>query len=148
MPSIREDPMTQLQVSDARDVAESVVTQAVEYAGSVTDEVKNLAGDVAQRVRTGLDERDLPGSKLPGRKRAERARKARKAAQRSKATRRLAWGLVFAAVAAVAVIAVRRSRSGADGADAQSPPVTNLGPEIGTDSDVPGPAYDPEAATP
>jgi hypothetical protein len=142
MPSIREDPMTQVHVSDAvsdaRNIAESVATQAAEYAGTVTDEVKSLAGDVAhevaQRVRSGLDSHD-PRAKA-------RTKQAR--VKRSAMTRRLTWGLVFAAAGAVVVLAVRRSRRSPN---AQSPPVTNLGPEIGTDSDVPGPAYDPAAAT-
>jgi len=137
--------MTQVHVSDAKDMAESVAAQAAEYAGTVTDEVKSLAGDVAhevaQRVRSGLDPHD-PRAKATTKK-AKQAKQAK--AQRSTATRRLAWGVVFAAAAAgVVVLAVRRSRRGPN---AQSPPVTNLGPEIGTDSDIPGPAYDPAAAT-
>jgi len=140
--------MTQVHVSDAKDMAESVAAQAAEYAGTVTDEVKSLAGDVAhevaQRVRSGLDPHD-PRAKATTKK-AKKAKKAKQAkVQRSTATRRLAWGVVFAAAAAgVVVLAVRRSRRGPN---AQSPPVTNLGPEIGTDSDIPGPAYDPAAAT-
>ena len=134
--------MTQVHVSDAKDMAESVAAQAAEYAGTVTDEVKSLAGDVAhevaQRVRSGLDPHD-PRAKATTKK-AKQAK-----VQRSTATRRLAWGVVFAAAAAgVVVLAVRRSRRGPN---AQSPPVTNLGPEIGTASDIPGPAYDPAAAT-
>ena len=136
--------MTQVHVSDAKDMAESVAAQAAEYAGTVTDEVKSLAGDVAhevaQRVRSGLDPHD-PRAKATTKK-AKQAKQAK--AQRSTATRRLAWGVVFAAAAGVVVLAVRRSRRGPN---AQSPPVTNLGPEIGTDSDIPGPAYDPAAAT-
>ena len=134
--------MTQVHVSnakDAKDMAESVAAHAADYAGTVTDEVKSLAGDVAhevaQRVRSGLDSHD-PRAKATTKQLAK--------AKRSTATRRLAWGVVLAAAVGLAVIAVRRSRRGPN---AQSPPVTNMGPEIGTDSDIPGPAYDPAVAT-
>ncbi len=134
--------MTQVHVSDAKDMAESVAAHAADYAGTVTDEVKSLAGDVAhevaQRVRSGLDSHD-PRAKA-------QAKQAK--AKRATATRRLAWGVVLAAAAGVVVLAVLRSRRGPD-ADrlTTSPPVTNMGPEMGTDSDVPGPAYDPAVAT-
>lgn len=130
--------MTQVHVSDAKDMAESVAAQAAEYAATVTDEVKSLAADVAHeaahRVRRGLESRDPEP-------------RTQKRAARSRATRSLTWGLVLAATATVVVLAVRRSRRSRRGPIVQSPPVTNLGPEIGTDSDVPGPAYDPAAAT-
>jgi VIT1/CCC1 family predicted Fe2+/Mn2+ transporter len=139
--------MTQVHVSDtvsdAKDMAESVAAQAVEYAGTVTEEVKSLAGDVAhevaQRVHKGVRSKS---SQTRQAKKSEKA-KSRTDAKRPSATRRLAWGLALAATAAVVVLAVVRSRRDPN---AKSPPVTNLGPEAGTDSDVPGPAFDPEGS--
>ena len=141
--------MTQVHVSDAvsdaKDMAESVAAHAADYTGTVTDEVKSLAGDVAhevaQRVRSGLDSHD-PRAKTKQAK-AKNAGTKRAEAKRS-TTRRFAWGIVLAAAVSLAVVAVRRSRRDSN---AQSPPVANLGPDIGTDSDIPGPAYDPAAAT-
>jgi len=118
--------MTQVHVSDAKDMAESVAAQAAEYAGALTDGARARAGGVANRVRRGLEPHDQP-------------------AKKSHAARCLTWGLVLAAAVGLAFIAVRRSRREPN---AQSPPVTNLGPEAGTRSDIPGPAYDPPANDP
>jgi hypothetical protein len=147
---LEERFMTQVHVSDAKDMAESVAAHAADYAGTVTGEVKSLAGDVAhevaQRVRSGLDAHD-PGKALKAKAKKIKTPKTKKRqaeAKRSTATRRLAWGVALAAAVGFAVIAVRRTRRASA---PQSPPVTNMGPEIGTDSDIPGPAYDPAVAT-
>jgi hypothetical protein len=110
--------MTQLHVSDAKDVAESVA----EHAGDVVH-------DLTDRVRA-VREAHAPEAKVD--------------ASPARSRQGLAWMFVALFVTGFAVLVVWRSRRSAA---SQSPPATNLGPEVGTDSDIPGPAYDPVAST-
>jgi len=137
--------MTQVHVADAKDMAGSVAAHAAahaveyasEYAGVVTDEVKSLAGDVMHLVREQHESR--------------RPESRHAAAKRSRAARRLTWGVVLVLAAGAVVFAVLRSRRRTlppmpPTSVIVNPPVTNLGPDAGTPSDVPGPAYEPVGA--
>ncbi|MFN8025353.1 MAG: hypothetical protein U0W40_03020 [Acidimicrobiia bacterium] len=94
------------------------------------DDLRARADDVVHKVRDDVEAR------LPGRARDRRRRQA------SRAPRRWVAGVVGLVLLGVLVWCVARVVRGGD----RRPAVTHLGPEAGTPSDVPGPAFDPDAS--
>jgi hypothetical protein len=147
--------MTQLSGTDAgtlaRDLVANVVEHATEYAGAVADEARTVAGDVVNKAASTASRaahETTQRTKRATKKATRKAKRATRSSKRSGDARRNAGRALVVLVAAAGVgFVVYRLVRGSDRMAADDrPPVTHFGPEAGTPSDVPGPAYDPEGS--